>query len=444
MIKIEWNNYDNNKPLFILKKRDFMEQYTQALSMNIILFLLSLLTCALFSFLETSITAMRLFKLKELELTTPQYKHLFEAFDKYPQNILISVLIATNLASVTCAVISQQLTDSLFESIQLPESIIFILGIFITTIMVSIFGEIIPKTVAQSLGSKTFTSTLWIVSIIYKIVGPIANYLNKISFYFSKNNDNEEIISEKEIQFLINYIKEKGLMEHEKTSMIQNIFIMAQTSVKEILIPKSEVVSINIHDDISEFLHKFSEYQFSRFPVYQENADNVIGIVYLKDILFALQKNPTVKLHNIIRPIIFVPDNMKVNELLKEFKLQQIHMAMVLDEYGNTIGLVTLEDALEEIVGDIHDEHDINKDTEKIKTIKKDSEWIVDATIALDRLHQLLKINFETQAAVTLGGFISERMQHLPKAGESLVYKNFNFTIEKANKKRVLSVRIQS
>ncbi len=422
-----------------------MEQYAHPLSINVILFLLSLLTCALFSFLETSITAMRLFKLKELELTTPHYKHLFEAFDKHPQNILISILIATNLASVTCAVISQHLTDSLFGSIKLPEGIAFILGIFITTIMVSIFGEIIPKTVAQSMGSKTFTSTLWIVNIFYKILGPIANHLNNISLYFSKNNnENEDIVSEKEIQFLINYIKEKGLMDHEKTAMLQNIFSMGQTSVKEILIPKSDMISININDNINTFLDKFAEYQFSRFPVYQDNPENIIGIVYLKDILFALQKDPGIQLQDIIRPIIFVPDNMKVNELLKEFKLQQIHMAMVLDEYGNTIGLVTLEDALEEIVGDIHDEHDINRGTEKIKVIKKDAEWAVDATIDLDRLHPLLKITFEARSAVTLGGFISEQMQHIPKISESLTYKGFCFTIEKADAKRVLFVRIET
>ena len=135
---------------------------------------------------------------------------------------------------------------------------------------------------------------------------------------------------------------------------------------------------------------------------------------------------------------------MKVNELLKEFKLQHIHMAMVLDEYGNTIGLVTLEDALEEIVGDIHDEHDANRDSEKIRVLKKDCEWSVDATIDLDRLHPLLKISFPTQSAVTLGGFISEQMQHLPKIGEHIMYKNFIFTIEKADLKRVLTVHIKT
>ncbi|MBV8660756.1 MAG: HlyC/CorC family transporter [Candidatus Dependentiae bacterium] len=422
-----------------------MEHYaTHVLSTNIVLFVLSLLTCALFSFLETSVTALRLFKLKEIELATPKYKKLFEAFDKHPQQILISILIATDLSSVTCAVVSQNLTEALFEQIKMPESIAFILGIAITTVLVSIFGEIIPKSIAKSMGSKTFTSTLWIVNIFYTILGPLARQIHKISTFISRNNNEEDIVSEKEIQFLISYIEGKGLMDYEKTSMLQNIFRMTQTSAKEILIPKSEIISVNVNDDISTFLDKFTEYQFSRFPVYQDNPENIIGILYLKDLLFALQKNPAIKLQELIRPIIFVPDNMKVNELLKEFKLQHIHMTMVLDEYGNTIGLVTLEDTLEEIVGDIHDEHDTNRDSRKIKVIKENAEWAVDATIDLDRLYPLLKITFETHAAVTLGGFISEQMQHLPKEGEVLIYKNYHFTIEKADNKRVILVRIQT
>jgi len=419
-----------------------MEQYTQGLSINIIFFLLSLFTCALFSFLETSITALRLFKLKEIERSTPKYKRLFNAFDKHPKNIFVSILIATNLASVTCAVVSQSLTEDLFERFQMPESFSFILGIIITTIIVSVIGEIIPKSIAQSLGSKTFTSTLWIVNVFYILLGPIAKKINNFLLYFSKKDDEDQIISEREIQFLINYIKDKGLMELEKNAMLQNIFRMGQTSVKEILIPKSSIVSINIHDNTSIFLDKFSEYQFSRFPVYQDDPENIIGIIYLKDLLFALQKNSSLELKEIIRPIIFVPDNMKVNALLKEFKLQHIHMAVVLDEYGSTIGIVTLEDTLEEIVGEIHDEHDVDHDSEKIKTIQVHHEWLVDATIDLDRLDAIMKISFEVKSAVTLGGFITEKMQCLPKPGQSLIYKNYRFTIEEADLKRIELVRI--
>ena len=415
-----------------------------SVSSNLILFLISLVICALFSFLETSITALRLFKLKEIERSTTKYRNLFKTFDKDPQHILISILIATNMASVTCAVVSQQLIETLFHRMHMPEGIAFTLGITITAIVVSVVGEIIPKSIAQSLGSKTFTSTLWIINIFYYILGPISSILSKFSQYIAQGTEeSDQMVTEKEIHFLINHIEEKGIMEDEKTIMLQNIFRMGKTYVKEILIPKSEIISIDINDDINGLLERFSEHQFSRFPVFQDNPENIIGIVYQKDLFFAMQANSKIKLKDLIRPIIFVPDNLKVNEMLKEFKKQHIHMAMVLDEYGSSIGLVTLEDALEEIVGDIHDEHDDDQSYEKVKEIKKDTEWSIDATIDLDRLKNLLKIKFQSQTSVTLGGFITEQLQHLPKKEEMLFYHGYCFTIEKADRKRVIQVNVK-
>lgn len=423
-----------------------MKLYEHLFSSDMALFVGSLIICALLAFIETSITALRLFKLKELELSNKKYKNIFKILENNPKYILISILIATNLASVTCAVVSQQLLEHTFESIDVPEGVAFSIGIAITTIIVSIFGEIIPKSLAQSQDSKKITSTLWIVNLIYIIFSPFVKAFMKLSRLFSKNNEeNNHKVSEKELHFLISYIEEQGIMENEKTFMLQNIFRMGRTYVKEILIPQNEIISVNLLDDVSVLLEKFKEHQFSRFPVYQDNPENIIGIVYQKDLFFATQINSNVELKDLIRPIIFVPDNLKVNELLKEFKKQHIHMAMVLDEYGSTIGLVTLEDALEEIVGDIHDEHDDDlEDSQKIKIIQEGSEWSVDATIDLDRLKEYLKITLSSSASVTLGGFITEHLQHLPKKGEQFFYKGYCFTIEKSNKKRVVQVHIKT
>lgn len=423
-----------------------METYASLLlSSDTVLFIVSLIICALFAFIETSITALRLFKIKELEYSNKKYLKLFKTLEENPKYILISILIATNLASVTCAVVSQQLSENVLEKMQLPEGLAFTLGIAITTIIVSIFGEIIPKSMAQSQNSQRLISTLWIVNLIYFIFSPISQLLTKVSQFFSKTGDEEnQMISEKEISFLITYIEEKGIMEHEKTAMLKNIFRMGRTYVKEILIPQNEIISIDVTDEVSGLLERFKEYQFSRFPVYQDNPENIIGIVYQKDLFFALQANNKVQLKDLARPIIFVPDNLKVNELIKEFKRQHIHMAMVLDEYGSTIGLVTLEDALEEIVGDIHDEHDANlHGSEKVTVLQPETEWHVDATIDLDRLKDLLKISCQASASVTLGGFITEHLQHLPKKGEQFFYSGYCFTIEKADKKRVIQVHIK-
>ncbi|MEI7670010.1 MAG: transporter associated domain-containing protein, partial [Pseudomonadota bacterium] len=188
----------------------------------------------------------------------------------------------------------------------------------------------------------------------------------------------------------------------------------------------------------------FKQYQYSRFPVFEGNPENIIGIVYQKDLFLQLQVGKSAcNLRDLLKPIIFVPDSLKVSELLKDFKRQRIHMAMVVDEYGSTIGLVTLEDALEEIVGDIADEHEPTAQTLKIKNIIPDLEWSVDATIDLDRLEDVLQINFHVETAVTLGGFLTEHSQRLLKIGENFFYKGFCFTVAQANEKRVLQVHIK-
>lgn len=423
-----------------------MTIYTQKLLFDLAIFLVSLSLCALLAFMETSITAIRLFKIKELQRTSTNYKAFLEMLENRPHFVLMTVLIATNMMCITTAVLLQNIIENIFADFDLPQGLGFTIGIASGTIVVSLIGEILPKSIAQY-KTNPLASLLWFARIIFHLMAPIAKPLLAISHYFSKqesDEDEHQIISEQEIKFLINYIEKKGLMESDKTSMLQNIFRMENTHVKEILIPNSDIVSIDINSNIDGLLHLFKIYQYSRYPVFENNPENIVGILYQKDVFIQLQLDKTnTELKTLIKPIIFVPDSLKVSELLKDFKKQHIHMAMVLDEYGSTIGLVTLEDALEEIVGDITDEHDPNAHLNKITVIIPDQEWSVDATIDLDRLEDLLQIHFHVETAVTLGGFLTEHAQRLLKVGESFYYKGFCFTIEQGNEKRVLQVHIK-
>ncbi|HSW77118.1 MAG TPA: hemolysin family protein [Candidatus Saccharimonadales bacterium] len=426
-------------------KKDAVTIYTQKLLFDVAIFLGSLGLCALLAFMETSITAIRLFKIKELERTSQKYKAFLQTLESNPQYVLMSVLIATNMMCIISAILLQNIIENIFADFDLPQGLGFTVGIALGTIIVSLVGEIIPKSIAQS-KTNPLASLLWLANIIFYIVSPITGPLLAISRYFSHSQEDEhrQIISEQEIRFLINYIEKKGLMEADKTSMLQNIFRMENTHVKEILIPNSSIISVDINNDLNVVLSLFKTYQYSRFPVFQGNPENIIGIVYQKDLFLQLQLNKSAcNLRDILKPIIFVPDSLKVSELLKDFKRQRIHMAMVVDEYGSTIGLVTLEDALEEIVGDIADEHEPAAQTLKIKNIIPDQEWSVDATIDLDRLEDVLQINFQVETAVTLGGFLTEHSQRLLKIGENFFYKGFCFTISQANEKRVLLVHIK-
>lgn len=421
-----------------------MDINSQKFILDFSIFLFSLIMCALFSFLETSITAIRLFKIKELEKSTNKYKSFLMTLEQKPQDVLITILIATNMTCITTAILLQNMVEKFFIGLNLPQGFAFTIGIAAGTIVVSLAGEIIPKSVAQA-KSSMIGSWLWLANIIYRVLNPITSPLVRIAEYFAQSRaDEEQAISEQELQFLISYVEKKGIMDTEKVAMLQNIFRMGTTHVKEILIPNSNIISVDINSNIEIVLKLFENYRYSRFPVFENNPENIIGIIYQKDLFLNLQLNKqNFSLKDLIKPIIFVPDSLKVNELLKEFKIKSIHMAMVLDEYGSTIGLVTLEDALEEIVGDITDEHDPNAQSDKIIVISPHKEWLIDATADLDRVADFLQISFKVDTAVTLGGFLTEQAQRLPTKGDRFFYKKHCFMVEKASPKRILRVHVK-
>lgn len=411
---------------------------------EIVLFVLSLLGCALFSFIETSVTALRLFKLKEIATGTTGYKNLLETLEDNPHQVLITILIANSLVNVTAAALITNIMERVFAAMNLSTSLGFSLGIGIGTFLILLVGEVIPKNVAKVHGEKLFKSVLWIANITYFILYPFVALLIKISNFFVKlvggsTESAEAVTSEGEIRFLIDYINKKGLIETEKTEMLQSIFNFGSKQVREIMVPAVDIIMINATASISDALAMFSKYQFSRFPVYEETQENIIGMLYQKDIFALISHDHHKPLHDLVRPILFVPESMKINQLLRKFRQQRMHMAIVINEYGSTTGLVSLEDVLEEIVGEISDEYE--EITEKIIPLQEGG-WLVDASVDLESLSELLDITFSVEDAVTLGGFLTEQLQHLPNKGERILYKHYYFQVHKASHKRILQVLV--
>lgn len=407
---------------------------------ELILFVVCLFFAALFAFLETAFTALRLFKLKELAASVAKYKTLFESWEKNPQRILITILIANNFAHVVTSVLVSHLMQRFLGPLGLA------VGVAVATIAILIFGEIIPKSFAKSHHEKLFASCLWLINLLFKLLYPFVTVLLRIAdIFFSRVGgkhvlEKHEEVSEKEIEFLIDYSDEKGLMETEKSEMLQNIFSLGQTQVREIMIPKNNVVTLDVQSSLQQVMDIFSTSRFSRLPVFEDKDDNIIGIIHQKDVFDVVSKkseHPT--LASLVRPIIFVPETKRVNQLLSEFLKKRMHMAGIVDEYGWLSGIITLEDILEEIVGEIADEH------EKINSLivpLDQGGWLVDAGIELENLEDLLEIDFNGDTCVTLGGFLAERLQHLPKKGERLLYEGYYFQIQQANSRKVFQVLI--
>lgn len=417
-----------------------------SLSMQTILFIISLLLCAVFSFLETSITALRLFKLKELaKKTGGRYKGLLAAVEKEPQRVLITILIANSLANTTSVALITNVMENLFVRFQLPSGLGLSIGIAVAAMAILVFGEILPKVVAKSYGDRYFKSALWLTNLTYRLFDPVASLLYGLSdfllnrFGVPEHEPSAELSSEREIQFLIEHIGQKGLMEVDKAIMLRNIFELGKTPIKDIMVPATDIVMVDRETSIQDTLAIFAEHHFTRLPVYEDSKENIIGIVHLKDIFLQLSRHEDKKLKDIIRPILFMPESLKVNQLLRQLRQQHVHMAIVLNEHGIITGLITLEDLLEEIVGEISDEHELV--TEQYITLTKGG-WFMNAGMSLDEVSEVVGIDFEAEEANTLGGFLTEQLQHLPKKGERIVYKGYSFQVQEATPKRVLRVTV--
>lgn len=421
-------------------------QLNSMLYLGIALFFISLFLFAVFSFIETSITALRLFKLREFAKKTKKYSSLFHALEKSPQKVLTAILIATSLVNVMAASLSTAVMERLFAQIGFGK-LGFSLGIGFATVAILIVGEIIPKNLAKTRGERIFRATLWITNLTYLVLRPIVPILIRLSDFIvqkmggqrSLGSSSQWISSEQEIQFLIEHGDEKGLIEAYKSEMLKSIFELGKTPVKEIMVPAIDIVSIDINSSLKETLGAFSKHQFTRLPAYEGKTDNIIGMIHLKDIFVLWSQQEEKPLKELLRPIPFIPESVKINQLLRELREQHKHMAMVINEYGSITGLITLEDILEEIVGEISDEYESTQ--EKIIPLKQGG-WLINASVPLSEVSDILDITFETKDVLTLGGFLTEKLQHIPKKGERLLYKNFYFQIQKASKKRVLQVLV--
>jgi putative hemolysin len=423
-----------------------MEPYSQLVT-PFILLCIALSLRATLSFLETSITALRLFRLKELAHSTTDYQPLLQTLEKSPQRVLVTIIVANSFVDVSAASLATFIMSTIFTHIGFSSGIGFTFGITFASLGIVIFGEILPKSFARVRSEQAFKSVLWLINLIYYTLYPFVFSIVKFSDYVmyklggqdALESSSQWISSEREIQFLINYIHEKGQLELEKREMLQNVFQLGNTPIKEVMIPGKKIISLEANTPIEKVFSFFSEHSYTRIPVYEGSHDNIVGMVHQKDLFIMFSKGETKTLRQIIRPLMFVPESMKVIDLLGKFREKQLHMAIVINEHGILTGLVTLEDLIEEIVGEISDEHEST--IGKIMPMGED-EWLVDATITLEDLGKFLDIAFVSEHSVSLAGFLAELLQHIPQKDEEVMYKNFLFQVQKATPLHVQFVHI--
>ena len=373
---------------------------------------------------------------------------------KNPSKFLATIQIGVTLAGfLSSAFASDTFADKLAPvlntwipslSISTWKSISIIIITIILSYFTLVFGELVPKRIAMKYYEKVSFASIGIIKTISVITAPFVKFLtfstNIVSKLFGVTGEEEDNVTEEEIRMMIDVGEEKGTIEEEEKEMINNVFEFNDKFVSEIMVPRNKIFALDVDMTIAEVIEKLSEdMRYSRIPVYDENMDNIKGIIYIKDLLIS-NKNKNSKIKSLVKEAYFVSETKRVNELFQELRKDKKQIAIVLDEYGGTAGMVTMEDILEEIVGEIYDEYD--KETDKFKKIDNNT-FLFDASIALYDVEKFLDIDIDEEDVDTLGGYLIKKLDRIPKDGEKPIVETEKVTykIEKVKDRKILKVK---
>ncbi len=412
-----------------------------AIMIRLVILVILLCLSGLFSSAETSLSSLNIIKIKQLKKKGVKKAEILDRLLDKSSKILATILIGNNIVNIAATAIATELTLSIVTGEQAT-----LLVTVTMTILILVFGEITPKTYSSYNPEKVAMKLGRPLEILSTIFSPILFILNKITQVLIRSlggniSGNRNTVSEEEIKTLVDVGEEAGIIEKQERDMIESIFEIGDIKVTEVMVPRIDTVYLEEDTSIENAIKKVIEYGYSRIPIIDESIDNIIGVVYAKDLLacYLSEGKENLKISSFIRPAYYVPQSKKAIDLLTEMQLEKVHMAIVLDEYGGTLGLVTIEDILEEIVGDILDEYDDEKDL--IEFIDENI-VIVNSTISIEETNEILGENIPLDDYESLGGFVFNLLGRIPKVGDVIEYNNIIFKVLEVQNRRVKKIEL--
>lgn len=413
-------------------------------SNDTILFIVLIVLLALsafFSSAETALTTVNRIRIRNLaDEGNKNAKTVLKITDD-SSKMLTAILIGNNIVNLSAASLTTTLAYSLGGSMVAIAS-----GIL--TVAILLFGEITPKTMATIHAEKVSLAYAPIIHLFMKIMTPfvfIINGLTNVVLFILRvdPNDHKRAMTENELRTIVNVSHEDGVIESEEKEMIYNVVDLGDAKAKDVMVPRVHVTFADVNCTYEELIDIFREDKFTRLPIYEDTTDNVIGTINMKDLLLYDYGN-TKEFHirDIMREAYFTYEYKNISELLVEMRQTSFNIAIVLDEYGETSGLITLEDILEEIVGNIMDEHDVE---EELIIVLSASSYIASGMLELEKLGDLLHVTFDTEEYGTLNGFMIDKLERIPNEDEEciVVYKNYRFTVLEVNDNTIQRVKIE-
>ncbi len=393
---------------------------------------------AFFSSAETALTTVNRMRVRTLAEAGDKRAITLSKVIENPGKMLSTILVGNNIVNLTASSLMTTLTLQLFGS----KAVGVATGML--TLLILVFGEISPKTLATIYSESLSLRYARIIYLLMTLLTPVIFCINQLSLGFLlllriDPNKKQEAITEDELRTIVEVSHEEGVIESEEKKMINNVFDFGDSVAKDVMVPRIDMVMVEVNTTFPELMEIIRREKFTRFPVYEDSTDNVIGIINVKDILLA-ENRQDFTIRKFMRQPLYTYEYKKTAELMAEMRKTFNNFIIVLDEYGATAGMVTLEDMLEEIVGEIRDEFDEDEED----TIKKlaDDEYEVSGSAKLDDLNRWLDLKLKSDDYDSIGGLVIGLLDHLPDSGEEVCHGNLRLIVEKVEKNRIEKIHL--
>lgn len=405
---------------------------------RLVLVVVCLVLSAFFSSSETALTTVNLIRIRNLADNGDKAAAWVLKARRNQSKMLGAILIGNNVVNLSASSMLTVLVTDVFGS----QAVGAATGVL--TLLVLLFGEITPKTIATLEAEKNALRFARVICFLMTILTPVIFVVNLLSGGVLRllgvdPNKPTDSITEDELRTIVEVGHEKGVIESEEKEMINNVFDLGDSVARDIMVPRIDMTFVDVEASYEELMEIFRRDHYTRLPVYEDNTDNIIGIINMKDLIL-LEDRAAFSVRDYLRQPLFTFESKKLSELMIEMRKTSNNIVIVLDEYGATAGLITLEDILEEIVGDIRDEFDADEEDE-LKELSK-GEYLADGSMNLDDINDRLDLELVSEDFDSLGGFMIDRLEHLPAEGEEVDTEEVRLVVEKVNKNRIDKVHI--
>ncbi len=411
-----------------------------------VLFVLIVLS-ALFALSETAIVSVSRLKVKHLVEQKVKGSKALQKLHENPSRLLGVVLIGNNVVNIGASALVTYMIIEYLAKIGFGNASISVgIATGIMSFVILVFGEIIPKTVALRNSNRLALGAAPVIDLLASILQPLIMFLSWVSAPFialfgAKMPRQGPFLSRDEIKLILTVSEKDGELEEEEQAMISSIFEFGSTIAREVVTPKPDMVCIEVNGGLKNAVDLMMESGHSKIPVYEGTQDNILGVIYAKELLKMINRfnDESATIRDFLRPVLMIPESKKVSELLHQMQAARMHIAITVDEYGITTGLITIEDLMEEIIGEVHDEFE--KEEKAFEQLDNDI-WIVDAKQRVTDVNKELEINIPEGEYDTLSGFVFSLLGKLPIVGDEVKYEDILLSVERIHKRRITKVKI--